>query len=251
MIGPPGEGSPFPEPRNPDWTRDEVILACSLVASNGWRYLSATDQRVIELSGILRSLELHPDAERSSTFRNANSVARKTADIATQHPGYIGRPTRGGKHDREVLTAFLADSAGMRAVAQSLRAEAGRSPSGREPTDPDLGEPVNEGGVLERRHLARERDPKLRANKIDAVVRSGGVVACEVCGFDFRATYGEHGEGYIEVHHRLPLHASGPIKTALADLALLCSNCHRMIHRRHLWLTVEQLAEMVVRPGAS
>ena len=35
------------------------------------------------------------------------------------------------------------------------------------------------------------------------------------------------------------------ILTRLADLALLCSNCHRMIHRTKQWLTVEELKELV------
>ncbi|MBD4677824.1 HNH endonuclease, partial [Xanthomonas citri pv. citri] len=61
---------------------------------------------------------------------------------------------------------------------------------------------------------------------------------------------GEHGAGYIEVHHRVPLHVSGTVMTSLEDLALLCSNCHRMIHRRRPWLTVEQLNELV-GPGVS
>jgi 5-methylcytosine-specific restriction enzyme A len=31
----------------------------------------------------------------------------------------------------------------------------------------------------------------------------------------------------------------------LADLALLCSNCHRMIHRSKQWLTPDQLQKLV------
>ncbi|MDN5896921.1 MAG: HNH endonuclease, partial [Nocardioides sp.] len=76
-------------------------------------------------------------------------------------------------------------------------------------------------------------------------------ISCEVCAFDFGATYGALGEGYVEVHHRLPLHASGPVKTRLEDLALLCSNCHRMIHRARPWLTPEGLGAVVRRQQAS
>ena len=38
---------------------------------------------------------------------------------------------------------------------------------------------------------------------------------------------------------------AGKTQTKLADLALLCSNCHRMIHRTKQWLTVEELEELV------
>lgn len=115
-----------------------------------------------------------------------------------------------------------------------------------EPEVPDLdAEEAGEGRAVLRRHLARERDPRIRAKKIRSVIERGGRVACEVCGFDFRRVYGERGHGYIECHHRVPLHVSGETLTRLEDLALLCSNCHRMIHRSP-WLTVEELQKIVV-----
>ena len=113
---------------------------------------------------------------------------------------------------------------------------------------PDL-DPVDivagEGGVALRAHLRRERDPKLRRSKLADTKRRGLPIACEVCGFDYGQTYGAHGLDYIECHHRVPLHVTGETKTRLADLALLCSNCHRMIHRSKQWLTVEELKDLV------
>lgn len=96
-----------------------------------------------------------------------------------------------------------------------------------------------------RAHLLRERDPKLRRRKLDEARRDGLPISCEVCGFDFGRTYGSHGLDYIECHHRTPLHVTGQTQTKLADLALLCSNCHRMIHRTKQWLTVDQLKNLV------
>jgi 5-methylcytosine-specific restriction enzyme A len=215
-------------------------LACDLVARNGWRSLSATNPQVTELSTLLRSLNLHPAEVRGETFRNPNGVGRKTADIATLHPDYVGRKTRGGSHDGNVLAQFIADPAHMRAKAAAIRDAAALGPPAA-PADLDLDVSADEGGLLERRHLARERDPKLRARKIWAAHQAGQPIACEVCEFDFGATYGIRGEGYIEVHHRVPLHASGRTTTTLQDLIMLCSNCHRMIHRGTPWLTVEEL----------
>ena len=85
--------------RNPPWAWDELVLACDLVARNGWKWLNATDRRVIELSELLQRLPIHSPAERGVKFRNPNGVARKTADIATQHPDYRGKPTNGGALD--------------------------------------------------------------------------------------------------------------------------------------------------------
>jgi 5-methylcytosine-specific restriction protein A len=234
--------------RNPPWTWDEVVLACDLVRDNGWAYLAEEDPRVIELAQLLQRLPAHPPQTRTPTFRNAAGVARKTADIATQHPDYIGTPTRGGQHDRPVLLEFLADPDRMAAVANAIREAGTTSTAAAGPPELDLDDqPASEGGLLERRHLVRERDPQLRRRKIATVLRAGLRVCCETCSFDFEQVYGPHGHQYIECHHRLPLHESGPVKTRLGDLALLCSNCHRMIHRRKPWLTVEQLATLITQ----
>lgn len=56
---------------------------------------------------------------------------------------------------------------------------------------------------------------------------------CEACGFTFVSKYGVLGENYIEAHHLVPFHKLTEGKTALnidKDFAVLCSNCHRMIH---------------------
>ena len=61
----------------------------------------------------------------------------------------------------------------------------------------------------------------------------------EHCGFDFEKTYGERGRDFIEVHHAVPVSelAAGQ-RLRMSDLRLLCSNCHRMVHRRQPWLSV-------------
>lgn len=62
----------------------------------------------------------------------------------------------------------------------------------------------------------------------------------------FAERYGERGDGFIEVHHVRPVHQMQPgDKTLLADLALVCANCHRMIRRRLPWLTVEELRDNI------
>ncbi|HBG0059928.1 TPA: HNH endonuclease [Clostridioides difficile] len=57
---------------------------------------------------------------------------------------------------------------------------------------------------------------------------------CIVCGFDFEKTYGDRGKGYIEIHHIKPLSSVGEESNInpKTDLVPICSNCHRMIHRK-------------------
>jgi predicted HNH restriction endonuclease len=81
-------------------------------------------------------------------------------------------------------------------------------------------------------HLARERNRTLRRHKIRSVIQSDGKLLCEICSFDFEERYGDLGRGFAEVHHKIALSSiSGETVTTIDDLAVLCSNCHRMIHR--------------------
>ncbi len=83
------------------------------------------------------------------------------------------------------------------------------------------------------KHRVRER--RLRKAKILKVLAEHcGKLRCEVpgCEFDFHEAYGDLGEGYAHVHHRKPLGRSkGTVKTSLDDLAIVCANCHAMIHK--------------------
>lgn len=102
-----------------------------------------------------------------------------------------------------------------------------------------------EGAPVYRRHVVRERDPDLVRAKKQQVKRATGRLCCEACEFDFEAIYGDRGSDYIECHHKNPLSESNGQKTKLADLALLCSNCHRMIHRSKPWINVDKLKEII------
>ncbi|MFG3180783.1 HNH endonuclease [Streptomyces nigra] len=233
--------------RDPDWTRDEIILACDLAMANDWKRLEYNDPRVIELSALLQTMPIHPAEVRTELFRNPNGVARKTVDITCRHPDYPGKPTNGNALDVAVLNDFLARPAEMTRVAQHIRdgltAGAFQAvPLGIEEED-DYSAP--EGRLLIRRHKSRERDKGLRKRKIDAVLRQGCRLACEACGFDFEATYGPRGAGYIECHHVVPLHEAGEGRTKLSDLALICANCHRMIHRGAPWPTPDELRNLI------
>ncbi|MBI1877775.1 MAG: HNH endonuclease [Chloroflexi bacterium] len=69
---------------------------------------------------------------------------------------------------------------------------------------------------------------------------------CEVCGFNFEKTYGVIGYEYIVAHHLKPI-ASGPSKTTLEDIALVCANCHAMIHTKNPPISIEDLRKAIVR----
>lgn len=92
-----------------------------------------------------------------------------------------------------------------------------------------------EGAVTMQLVRHRKREAALRPAKLeDARLQSpDGRLRCEVpgCGFDFEEVYGALGAGYAQVHHLLPLGLqSKAVKTTLSHLAVVCANCHAMIH---------------------
>jgi 5-methylcytosine-specific restriction protein A len=232
------------------WTRDELILACDLLRDNNWKWMSPKRPEVVELSALLNEMPIHPVDTRGPRFRSPDAVVLKMQNIATQHPDYKKTRTNGNALDREVLMDFLGHPDEMRAAAAAIKAglRSGGIQDSYEafPDVDDFEGFAMEGRLLERRHFVRERSKSLRERKIKEHLKRNSTLACETCDFDFEAAYGaDRGRGYIECHHVVPLHASSEKPNSTGDLILICSNCHRMIHRRNPWLEPDELRMLI------
>lgn len=98
-----------------------------------------------------------------------------------------------------------------------------------------------EGRLAVRLHHLRERNSGLVDRRKQLALREHGRLACEICGFDFFEAFGKRGRGFIECHHTVPVSSLGnDARTRMADLALVCANCHRMIHAKAPWWTIEE-----------
>lgn len=78
-------------------------------------------------------------------------------------------------------------------------------------------------------HRRIERNPSA-----SAAVKAHHGCNCQACGFEFQNMYGGLGVSFIEVHHLRPLATLTEDEAVLYgpdQFAVLCSNCHRMIHR--------------------
>jgi len=114
---------------------------------------------------------------------------------------------------------------------QALALERLWGSSGRDATaSPSMG--VAEGELKLSAHRRRERSTILRDRKLAEVRAALGKCACELCGFNEDSMYPPAFAGRVfEVHHLAPLSkAATPVRTTLADLAVLCANCHRAVH---------------------
>lgn len=236
--------------RNPPWSREELILALDLYFRVDRKLEGPQHPEVVKLSDLLNRLPAHDEGPRSGTFRNPAGVAMKLGNLRAHDPGYGGKGLpRGNKLEGQIWMEFASRPAELRAVAAAI--ESGIGEASREaPIDED--EEFPEGDVLSRIHRGRERNRKAVAKKKQQVLRDTGKLACEVCGFDFEAAYGRLGRGFAECHHTIPLsELTGRTTSRLQDFAVLCANCHRMIHRVRPVASVGAFRALVGRRGRS
>lgn len=232
--------------RNPPWSRDELILALDLYLTEFEPPLRQQSREVRQLSELLGQMAGLLGSSTSSDHRNANGVYMKLMNFRRLDPKYaaVGKTglARGNRDEVTVWHEFANDRARLRATAAAIRAAILSSDDSiLAQTDDEL-EEAPEGRVLTRLHRSRERNRELVATRKARAERVTGRLCCEVCGFDFLERYGERGRGFIEAHHTRPVHTLQPGETTrLTDLALVCANCHRMIHARRPWLSLADL----------
>lgn len=119
-------------------------------------------------------------------------------------------------------------------------------------TPPVSRDTFEEGRTLERRHKQKERSADLVRNAKLEFKNKHGRLYCEVCGFDFKEAYGKLGEGFIEAHHVMPVsELKESTLVRIDDLAMVCANCHRMIHRKRPWLSHTELKTILIGTGRS
>jgi 5-methylcytosine-specific restriction protein A len=239
----PANGAPK---KNPLWTREQVILALDLYMKHKGRDPGVNHPDVLEVSALLRQMATETGL---TTYRNPSGVIMKMMNFRSVDPVFTSKGGKGLKGASELDKAIWAEFFG-KPLELAIAAEAIREGTFANMDDVTLDEVqsyvAKEGKVSFRLHKTLERDRKVIALKKAAALKAYGKLECEGCGFDFAETYGPRGFGFIEAHHTNPVHAmvEGDV-TTVDDLALVCSNCHRMIHKAKPWLTLDELRGMV------
>lgn len=226
---------------NPDWTRDEVILALELFHDCKGHVPGPTDERILALSELLRSLPIHPASARNERFRNPDGVVFKLQNIRQVATGKgLGNTA---KRDREVWADLGEQPDLVKTIAAVIRAS-----KGTVVPEVDADEEFREGRIVTATHMTRERSASLRRKVLSKL--SGKKPACEACNDGPKIDKAELWDASFEVHHKLPLAATeGDRSTRLQDVALLCASCHRAIHRlmsrERRWVSVEELSKLI------
>ncbi|WP_232209699.1 HNH endonuclease [Rhodobacter ferrooxidans] len=242
--------------RNPNWTRDELILALDYYLQHPGESHDDSSPGVTSLSQQINALAQLLGHGTSETLRNANGVSMKLLNFRAHDPEYTLRGQvglqRGNRLEKELWDRFAHDQADLKRIADSIKQRIDAPDEDlREalfgPEEPEIAE-AEEGRLVTRLHRFRERNRLLVKRKKESYAKKQGRLCCEACDFDFGAKYGQRGEGFIECHHTKPV-SSLTIgeKTKVSDLVLLCANCHRMVHAKAPWLTVAALKALLVR----
>ena len=224
---------------NPNWTREEVILALDLYLRSEGKPQSKTDPEVIELSSLLRSIPYHANASKKSNFRNPDGVAFKLQNL---HQVATGSGLANvSRTDQAVWKEFGNNHKEVKKIVSFIRNTAHGAVDETE-IKPDF--EFSEGALITRVHLTRERKSGLRKKVVQDRTKDGPV-SCDACGTKGPTSDESLNLATFEVHHLIPLHLNVNKKTSLSDVTFLCATCHRLIHKliseSGQWISLEEL----------
>jgi 5-methylcytosine-specific restriction protein A len=239
-------------PRNPPWARDELILALDLYFRVNPNHTREQHPKILALSRLLNSLPIHPRTSEFENFRNPNGVYMKLCNYLRLDPSYQGVGLKaGGRLEEEVWREFATDRDLLARTAEAIRREHGQFKAPRTPAEAEEWldeEEFPEGKIITKAHRRKERSKAAVKKKKAQALRQTGKLECEACGFEFRTRYGESSRDIIECHHIKPLAEVVTERTTrLSDLALVCANCHRVLHRVRPWMSITQLRRILGR----
>lgn len=233
---------------NPPWTRDETILALDLLFDAGLVALSDSDARVIALSEKLRTLPGNEERSRNDSFRNPAGVSFKMSNLQSVATG------RGFSNvsatDRTVWAYFETRRARLKEIANQILKFVGEVPLDASEDEDDE---FPEGTTLTRVHRRIERNRQLRTALIRDR-RKRGLLRCDACLRGNPTSQARFDDVIFDVHHLVPLSAIGTTSTKISDVALLCANCHRIIHRLSAttgkWASVNDVQATIAESAA-
>jgi 5-methylcytosine-specific restriction protein A len=222
--------------RNPDWNREELILALNLYFKMDYGQMHGRNPDVIQLSKDLRNLYIHSNIPDKEKFRSVNSVALKLANLKKSDQNFKGKGMRdGGKLEKEIWNEFHRHRDTLKNEADLIRQLYLKPKSENKSV---TAEPkVNyKSDFLYLFHKNRETDPLVNKVKKEMVLTNSKSLKCEVCGFDSVAFYGELGNDLLE---------TGLESSSMEDFIIVCSNCHKALDKNFGLLNADDLKKII------
>ncbi len=233
---------------NPNWTRDETILALNLLFQLGDANPSPFDERVIKLSETLNQLPIHPQELRKEHFRNHAGVAFKIQNLKSVATGK--GLTNVSNMDKAIWKEFGNKPKEVQRLANEIIIDCSifNEADSLNDTVPD-DETFAEGKIITETHKRKERNTKLR-KIIIADRKKSNKMFCDICGIKPYFNDVIDDCTIFECHHIVPLSQSGGlVETKKEDMAFLCANCHKAIHQRiakeKRWISPDEMKSLI------
>ncbi|MCW5554000.1 MAG: HNH endonuclease [Verrucomicrobiae bacterium] len=234
------------------WTRAKQALDEQKIAQV---YLAPIGSRgIVEYEATLKAIVLNPDARDADVAKALDHALPETTGEGLW-----------GKDGPEVKTLYTISH--CRSLALPFPITLLQKASDGQPVSKDYGYsyvPVLEldGFASADSHPEEIAQPSLyfegatRTIAINAYERNAAAreacvahygANCAVCGFNFGDTYGKIANGFIHVHHLIPLasvkkgYQINPIK----DLRPVCPNCHAVLHMQTPPFAIQELTAII------
>jgi len=214
-------------------------------------YLFHTSDPVVHLSlnqGTTRTRSEFKSATHDVLRERAQLIRRRLPDFAPRLPittidlgSVVGLPgdyaaghAMGTSYSLSTLPSDEVLKRDLETAISAYKALTFRG--GLDPTteDIDADAPSGSGSLIEQRRYKMHRRIERNPNAARAAKKHHGI-SCQACTFEFEERYGDIGRGFIEAHHLKPIGSlnEGEVVSydIATDFAVLCSNCHRMIHK--------------------
>jgi predicted HNH restriction endonuclease len=264
--------------RNPDWTRDELILALEAYMRYRVKSFSKTSPEIRELSERLLALANIRGIGGGATFRNINGAYMKLSNFRASDPEYTSQGKKGlasaNSLEDEIWDAYAQDPIALDTEFQRILAEiAGGGTASLADVSvlesprlsgEDLGAiatllGANVDGESDRAILAkleglyRDASPAKKSRvstfiergPIGAAVKKANGYRCQLCAALGRDPIGfkkRSGIPYVEAHH-VTLVSTGAVGSLSAtNIITLCANHHREVHYGDVTLVADEQA---------
>lgn len=231
---------------NPDWTREELILALDLYYNLNQGQMHKGHPDVIKLSNELRVLNFHKHIPDKTKFRNPSGISRRLGNFKTMDSSYSGKGLRNsGKLAKEIFIEFSNNRNKLKKEADLIRQLYLKNE-----IKSKVSEEIDKYNTdyFYKYHKNRETDPLVLKVKKSIVNADYKKLKCEVCGFDSVEFYGEIADDLMEIHYNKEFNEEKEILlNDINDFIIVCSNCHKVLDKHFGFLDATDLKKLILK----
>lgn len=221
--------------KNVSFTRDEAILALDTLLFSGEKHLNANSAAIKELSNLLNSLPIIPQAMRGEIFRNCSGVSDQINNFRLSSAKGI-KDRHCGVIFYSVAEDYCGNEEEIHRIANAIKRNLdyfNGTVFGAE--EESYGFP--EGALLSHLHRMIEvRDSKkLKAADV-----------CDVCHLNLSQVYKPVIGGFMQFHLMVPItELDRRKKYKPYEFITVCPNCHAVLHKYRPWITRDTLGNIL------